>query len=575
MAITRQYLHIDLNTRIVTSDDFTGEALARAGRHFIARTLLDMDVAGVDPLSPDNPLIFSAGPFAGTNFSNANRLSVGCKSPLTGGVKESNAGGTFAFAMGQLEIAGFTLHGAADDWVVIRVPQEGDITFEDATPYMGLGVNETAEMLHEKYGKKISLAICGPVGEYLGMVAGISISDHDNRPSRLAARGGVGAVMGSKKVKAIVLDKVKMPPLHDLRSVMTGIKGYNKGLDESVAVQNMKNTGTALVADLTNHLGGLPVRNFTSGRLTESEDEVLKMGGDFIREQNKARGGEISHACMPGCQIKCSNVYVDKDANEIVSPLEYETICLLGTNCGLKDPDDVARMNALANDLGIDTIEIGAAIAVLMDAGEAEFGDVGFMEQVFDDLRQGTERGRMVAQGTAHVGEHFGVHRIPVIKRQAISAYDPRVIEGTGVSMVYTAQGADHTVGNLPTLDTKEMSILDIAKASRQVQINSALADSTGLCLFGRSVTDVNHEMIIKAMNDALGTDLPADFLITLGREAIAMEMEFNEKAGFTVDDDRLPDFFDDEPLQPTNRTARLKGDEIRAAFDEIIAAEA
>jgi len=575
MTITRSYLHFDLVNHTVKTEDMSGEALADAGRHFIAKTLLDMGVASVDPLSADNPLIFSAGPFAGTNFSNANRLSVGCKSPLTGGIKEANAGGTFAFALGQLEIAGFTLHGASDEWVIIRIPQEGDITFEDAKPYMGLGTTEAAKLLHETYGDKTSIALCGPVGEYLGLVAGISISDNDNRPSRLAARGGVGAVMGSKKVKAIVIDKVKMPPLHDRRGVMTAIKDYGKQLGESVAVQNMSSTGTALVADLTNHLGGLPVRNFTSGRLTEAEDEVLKMGGDFIREQNKSRGGEISHACMPGCMIKCSNVYVDKNGEEIVSPLEYETICLLGTNCGLKDPDDVARMNALANDLGIDTIEIGATIGVLMDAGEGAFGDTKFMEKIFADLRTGNERGRFLAQGTARVGEHLGIHRIPVIKKQAISAYDPRVIEGTGVSMVITAQGADHTVGNLPTLDTREMTIPEIAQASRQVQINSAIADSTGLCLFGRSVTDINHVMIIQAMDDALGTNLPADFLVTLARETISMEAAFNEAAGFTVEDDALPAFFADEPLQPTNRTARLAGEEIRAAFADIYAAEA
>ena len=574
MATTRQYLHINLASQSIETDDMTGEALACAGRHFIARTLLDMGVAGVDPLSADNPLIFSAGPFAGTNFSNGNRLSVGCKSPLTGGIKEANAGGTFAFAMGQMQIAGFTLHDASDDWVVIRIPKEGDITFEDASPYMGLGTTEAAAMLHEKYGKKTSIALCGPVGEYQGLLAGISLSDNDNRPSRLAARGGVGAVMGHKKVKAIVIDKVKMPPLHDLRGVMSAIKDYGKQLGESVAVQNMSSTGTALVADLTNHLGGLPVRNFTGGRLTESEDEVLKMGGDYIREQNKARGGETSHACMPGCLIKCSNVYVDKDGGEIVSPLEYETICLLGTNCGLKDPDDVARMNAIANDLGIDTIEVGATLGILMDAGQAEFGDLDFMEAAFDDIRRGTERGRLLAQGTARVGEHFGIKRVPVIKKQAISAYDPRVIEGTGVSMVITAQGADHTVGNLPTLDCFNMSIEDIAKASRQVQINSAIADSTGLCVFGRSVTDINHEMIIQAMHDALGCTLPADYLITMAREVLAMEAEFNTAAGFTEADDALPAFFMEEPLNPTNRTARLYGPEINAAFRDIVAAE-
>jgi aldehyde:ferredoxin oxidoreductase len=208
----RKYLHIDLAARSVESTELHGEDLAQAGRYFIAKTLLEGDVAEVDPLGPENPLIFSAGPFAGTNFSNANRLSVGCKSPLTGGIKEANAGGTFAVAMGHLEIAGFTLRGAGDEWVVIRIPKEGPITFDSAEPYMGKGNFEAAALLHETYGDKTSIALCGPVGEYQGLVAGIAFSDVEARPARLAARGGVGAVMGAKKVKAIVIDKFKMPP---------------------------------------------------------------------------------------------------------------------------------------------------------------------------------------------------------------------------------------------------------------------------------------------------------------------------------------------------------------------------
>ncbi|MBL4614174.1 MAG: aldehyde ferredoxin oxidoreductase, partial [Magnetovibrio sp.] len=173
----RQYLHIDLDTLAIRKEKQSGEALARIGRYLIAKTLVDEGVASIDPLSPENPLIFSAGPFAGTNFSNANRISVGCKSPLTGGVKESNAGGTFAFAMGQLELSGLTLHSAAKDWVVIRITKGGEITFDDATPYLGKGNMEAAEMLHEAYGAKVSIALCGPVGEYASLIAGIAFSD--------------------------------------------------------------------------------------------------------------------------------------------------------------------------------------------------------------------------------------------------------------------------------------------------------------------------------------------------------------------------------------------------------------
>ena len=559
----RKHLHIDLNSRSVTSEQFDTEKVIRAGRYYIAKTLLDRDLANVEPLSSDNPLIFSAGPFAGTNFSNANRLSVGCRSPLTGGIKESNSGGTFGFAMGQLELAGFTLNNASDDWVVIRICKDGSVDFHSANEYLEQNNFAVAKMLHEKYGTKVSLAICGPVGEYQGLVSGIATSDIDLRPSRLAARGGVGAVMGSKKVKAIVIDLHKMPKFVDRKKVMGSVKEYNRLLDEQPAIETFRKVGTAMMADIQNNQGGLPVNNFSVGRFVDSSVEPFKLGGDYIREQNLSRGGQTPHACMPGCTIECSNVYVDEAGNELASPIEYETLGLMGTNCGLTDPDDLARMNFLANDLGLDTIETGATIAVLMEAGLAEFGDLEFMTQFFEEMRQGTELGRLWAQGTARVGAHYKATRIPVIKKQAISAYDPRVVEATGITMMMTPQGADHTAGNLPVLDCSKMSTKEIVEASLEAQTQYAASDSLGICIFGRSVTFTRVEFIIDSLNAAFGTELTTEFFMDLGRKTIELEREFNQAAGFTSADDELPSFFYNEPLAPTNKVARFHSDDV------------
>ena len=567
----RKYIDIDLGRQSSESRVLTGREIAECGRFLIAKMLLDADVAKIDPLAPDNPLIFSVGPFAGTNFSNANRLSVGCKSPLTGGIKEANSGGTFGFAMGQLQIAGITLHGASDEWVVIRITKDGAISFDDASPYMGLGNFDCAAKLHAAYGDKTSLALCGPVGEYLGLMAGVAFSDTDNRPSRLAARGGVGAVMGAKKVKAMVIDKDRMPPVNDRKKVMGAIKDYGKKLGESVAVQSLKTTGTAMVADLTNHLGALPVRNFSAGQLTGADDGPLRMGGDYIRELNGGRGGETQHACMPGCLIKCSNVYVDDSGRELVSPLEYETIGLLGTNCGLEDPDDVARLNETANDLGVDSIELGATIGVLMEAGEGAFGDVGFMQNCLAEIRSGSARGRLYASGTARVGAALNVARVPVIKKQAISAYDPRIIEVTGISMMLTAQGADHTVGNAPSFKCDDKTIDELVAESLRMQINSAVADSMGLCVFGRSVTDDNLKLIADAINDAFDAGMTPDAIRDIGLQTLRLEAAFNKAAGFDQDDDELPSFFHDEALPPTNKMARLHSREVNAAMQALM----
>lgn len=559
----RKYFHIDLATRNVREETFDGDKVARAGRYFIAKTLMDLGVAKVDPLSPENPLIFSAGPFAGSNFSNANRTSVGCKSPLTGGVKEANAGGSFGLALGQLHIAGFTLYGALDEWQVMHIHKDGSISWDDAADYMGLGNFECAEKLHEQYGQKVSLAICGPVGEYQGLLAGIAMSDTDKRPARLAARGGVGAVMGSKKVKAIVVELDRMPTFHDRKKLLKGIKTYGQMLREDEAINTLKDYGTAMMADYTNYVGGLPVNNFSAGRQVEPDSGVLEMGGDHIRKLNQSRGGITSHACMPGCMIECSNVYADADGKEIVSPVEYETLGLMGTNCGISDPDDLARLNWHANDLGIDTIETGAMMGVLMDAGLAEFGDTDFLHKVLDEIRAGSADGRRWAEGTGRVGKHYKVARTPVIKNQGISAYDPRVIEVTGISMMVTAQGADHTTGNAPKYECSGKDVDELVDVSMQMQTLCATADSLGLCVFGRSVTNENIEMIVGLINDALGTSLSPEFFTELGRETLRLEAEFNQAAGFDEADDELPEFFYEEALAPSNQVARFHAAEV------------
>ena len=568
----RKYLHINLRDRSVKTDELHGEDIIRVGRHFIAKTLLKSGAATVDPLSPENPLIFSAGPFAGTNFSNANRISVGCKSPLTGGIKEANSGGTFGFALGQIETAGLTLYGASSEWVVIRITKEGAISFDGAEAYLGKGNNDAAALLFENYGKKISFALCGPVGEYLGLVSGIAFADTDGRPSRLSARGGVGAVMGSKKVKAIVADVHKMPTFHDRKKLMGAVREYGARLAKEPAIDVFKRVGTAMMSDFTNRIGGLPVRNFSAGRLVEASQGPLKLGGDYIRELNMSRGGQTAHACMPGCLIECSNVYVDAKGQELVSPLEYETLGLLGSNCGLTDPDDVARLNGVANDLGVDTIEVGATLGVLMEAGLGAFGDVGFMMDALEDMRRGNERGRLLARGTARVGAHYKVARVPVIKGQGISAYDPRVIEVTGISMMLTAQGADHTAGNVPAFNCKGKTTEELVAVSLEAQIVTAAADSLGLCIFGRSVTNVSAELIVTALNDAHGTDLDTSFIQTLGLEALRMEWEFNKAAGLTEDDDELPAFFYTEALAPSGKTARHHSAQVNRRLRELLA---
>lgn len=572
----RRRLDIDLSRQTVGATELEGEEVVKIGRYLIAKTLVEKEIAKVDPLSAENILIFSAGPFAGTSFSNANRTSVGCKSPLTGGIKEANGGGTFGYGLGQLQITGLTLYGVSDDWCIIHLKKDGTVSFDDATPFMGRGNYETAELLYDAYGRKVALALCGPVGEYQGLLAAIAFSDNEGRPSRFAARGGVGAVMGSKKVKAIVADLDSIPSLHDRKKTFQSVRDYAKLLmADSVVMKFYNAVGTMGMADYQNVVGGLPVRNFSAGQLVAPDaEEDFRMGGDYIGDLNTSRGGEQTHACMPGCVIQCSNIYADADGNEVVSPVEYETLGLLGTNCGVDDPDDLAGLNHIANDLCVDTIETGATLAVLMEAGLAEFGDVDWMVSALAEIRAGTDKGRLWAQGTARVGEAYQVQRVPVIKKQAISAYDPRVVEATGITMMATAQGADHTAGNLPRLDTQNMKLDELLDQSLLQQAKVAASDSLGLCMFGQTVTNANVDFITEAVNAAHNAGLTPDFFLEMGMETLQLEREFNRQAGFGVEDDELPEFFYSEALPPTGRVARFHAEDVHGMYERSLQSE-
>jgi aldehyde:ferredoxin oxidoreductase len=189
---------------------------------------------------------------------------------------------------------------------------------------------------------------------------------------------------------------------------------------------------------------------------------------------------------------------------------------------------------------------------------------------VLREIFRGTEQGRVWAQGAARVGEHYTVRRVPVIKKQTISAYDPRVVEATGIAMMATAQGADHTVGNLPRLKTREMDLDALIQQSLVAQTNCEATDSLGLCIFGRSVTEPNTEFIVNAANAAHGTNLSKEFFTQLGRETLRLEAEFNRAAGFTERDDELPRFFYDEPIAPTNQVARFHAADVHRMYERL-----
>ena len=543
------------------------------GRGLLTHILLDEVDATCDPLGSGNKLIFAPGLLVGHMLSSTDRISVGGKSPLTGGVKESNAGGRTGLHMAHMGMHALIVEDQPkeDGFWVLYLSLEG-AKWEKANELAGLGVYEAAPKLIEKYGDSVAVALIGPGGEMQLKSAGVQNIDKDKVPSRIAARGGLGAVMGSKGLKAIVFDHAggQKPPIANPDAFKVAQKDYTKAVLEHPQSATYRDYGTAAMAHMSDGFGALPTRNFSSGHFENVEDISGETLRDFILTRGKP--SDPSHACMAGCTIKCSNIFGGKDGKIIVSPLEYETIGLMGSNLGISSLDTVGRLNWEVNDLGLDSIEIGAALGVAAEAGLMEFGDGDKALELISEIRAGSEIGRVLGDGASATGEKYNIERVPVVKRQAMSAYEPRAIKGTGVTYATTPQGADHTCGLTIRAKIDHLDPKGQVELSRGAQYNMAGYDTLGACLFAGFGYAATPDGVVKRLLEArYGWDnLPDNILAELGKETIKMEREFNRRAGFTSKDDRLPEWMTKELLPPHNAVFDVPEGELDTIFEEI-----
>ncbi|MDY6876472.1 MAG: aldehyde ferredoxin oxidoreductase C-terminal domain-containing protein [Chloroflexota bacterium] len=543
-----------MNGRQVTTESVPPGWQRLGGRGLIPRVLLEEVPPTCDPLGPFNKLIWAPGLLGGHMISSCDRISVGGKSPLTGGVKESNAGGSTGLKLARLGIKALILEGATDNdnWWLLHLSSEGG-RFEPADDLAGLGVYQAAKFLLKRFGPKVGAALIGPGGEMELRAAGIYNLDQNREPSRVNARGGLGAVMGSKRLKAIVIEASggQKPPIAHPQAFRQAQKEFNTALMEHPQTQVYADYGTAAMTSLGNSLGSLPTRNFSSGQIEGAE----RISGEYMRQLLLERGGEseTTHACMAGCIIRCSNTFGDADGKAIVSPLEYETIGLMGSNLGITDLDTIAHLNWELNDLGLDAIEIGAALGVAADAGIMEFGDGTRALELLAEIRASTSLGWVLGNGAAVTGRVLRVKRVPVVKGQAMAAYDPRAIKGTGVTYATSPQGADHTAGNTIRAQVNHLNPQGQAALSRAAQISRAGYDTLGACTFSGFGFAKAPGAIRDLLNARYGWQVGDDILQQLGRATLTLEREFNRRAGFTPADDRLPEWMTQEPLPPHN----------------------
>jgi aldehyde:ferredoxin oxidoreductase len=530
------------------------------------------------PLGADGKLVIAPGLLSGTVAAMSGRISVGCKSPLTGGIKEANAGGMAAQVLARLGYAAIVLEGKPNGDAIYKVyiNKDGVSVIPDNTLKM-LGNYDLVEKMRKEYGDKIACISIGPAGEMKLSAASIACTDMEGRPTRHAGRGGVGAVMGAKAVKVIVLDDsgLSMRTPKDPEKFKEANKKWVDGLrSHPVTGEGLPAYGTNVLTNVLNEAGGYPTHNFMWGRFEGHQ----KISGETQAATEVERGGSATHGCHRGCIIRCSGIYNDKYGNYLTKQPEYETVWAHGGNCGIDDLDAIAQLDRLDDDYGLDTIEMGATIGVAMEAGLAKFGDAGAAINMLHEVGKGTYLGRILGNGAAVTGKTFGVERVPVVKSQAMPAYDPRAVQGIGVTYATSPMGADHTAGyavaaNILNVGGKVDPLAPEGQIelSRNLQIATAALDSTGMCLFvAFAVLDQpeTFQALIDMINSFYGLSLTADDVAALGKSTLKIERDFNSRAGFTSAHDRLPAYFTNDALPPHNIKFKVKDEELDTVFN-------
>ncbi|MDD4802862.1 MAG: aldehyde ferredoxin oxidoreductase C-terminal domain-containing protein [Syntrophomonas sp.] len=561
-------IRVNMGSLLVTCEKAPEQYQLLGGRALTSHIIATEIDPQCHPLGPYNKLVFAPGLLTGTTVPCNGRLSVGAKSPLTSGIKESNVGGNVSRALARLGIKGIVIEGLPknSEWFVLIINKDR-VYLSHAQHLTGLGTYDTCEQLRKSYGNSIKILSIGQAGEMGMSAASIAATNQEGIPSRHAGRGGLGAVMGSKKLKAIVIDdsdsNQRLLDIANSKEFNQISRAWAKRLVETK--KSLTKFGTAQLVDVASAIGALPTRNFSRGNFAGAEN----INGIALERMTKERGGKTGHACSPGCVIRCSNIYFDKNGEYLTSGLEYETIALFGPNLEIDNLDPVAKLDRLCDDYGVDTIDVAHAVGILMEAGYIRFGDADKAVEVVAEIGKGSPLGRIIGQGAAITGRVFGVTRVHTVKGQALAGYDPRALKGTGVTYATSPMGADHTAGNvLPGrggVDPHDQS--GQVMASRDIQIAATVLDSLGLCNFVGPLPD---EMVIisELLTAALDRPVSVEDVLEIGRQILKEEIDFNQRAGFDLIDNRLPEHMKIEKLGPDELVYDVPDEELDKIFD-------
>lgn len=566
---------VNMTKKDISQEDWDSDENALLGGRALTSRIVAEEVDPLcHPLSETNKLIIATGYMAGIPLTCCGRLSIGCKSPLTGGVKESNVGGDAGQKMAAIGVRAIIFEGkpAPNEAYILKVSKDG-AELQKAQEFRGMKNYEVVEHLKEKFGKKAGILSIGVAGEMGLGAAGIAVMDAGGKPGHFAGRGGCGAVMGSKGIKAVVFDThdTIKPSFLDRKKITELAQQFGKKMFETKKA--LSKYGTAVSINIINNIGGLPTRNFRYGQF----EHANKISGEALYDLIVEREGKPTHACMPGCVIACSNVYMDKDKKFLTTSLEYETIVMMGSNLGISDLDIIAQLDRLCDDIGLDTIETGGALGVLMESGHLAFGDGEGAIRTLKEIEKGTILGRVVGNGVGTVGRVFGQVRVPAVKGQGMPGFDPRVIKGMGVTFSTSPMGADHTAGSClpgrpgfdPIYIVPSIEAEGQERISRELQIMLASIDASGVCFFVGATLET-LDIFSELLNAKYGKSFSREDLIQVGVETLIKEYSFNEKAGLKRVD-FLPGFFLQETLEPNHRAFDVTYRQLESVYEEFM----
>ena len=532
-------LNVDLGSGAITTTPLDMDMAQKfiGGRGLGARLLWDLVGPEVDPFSPDNVLIFAAGPLTATGFQTSNRFSVSTKSPLTGTVLDANSGGWWGMHFKRAGYDAMIVRGRAEKPVYIEILEDG-VTIKDATHLWGRTVSDTSEALGQDKNKRSVLCI-GPAGEKRVLFAAIM-----NDATRAAARGGPGAVMGSKNLKAIVVEgktRVEMEDKERFRFVQYESTKMLKA--NPITSQAFPEFGTSVMMNIINAIGALPTRNFQQTYFEHADD----ISGETITEDILVK----NTACW-ACPIACTRL-TKTSKGEGEGP-EYESAWSFGAACGIHDLEAITNTNYICNDLGMDTISAGSTIACAMELTERglldsdlRFGRADLLEQTVEDIGYRRGLGDELAEGSARLAAKYGAPELSMsVKKLEMPAYDPRGMQGQGLLFATSNRGGCHMRGNMLGSE-----VLGLPKLIDRLQVqgkagyvilhqhSSAVLDSIVACKFANIA--VAEEYFARALTALTGVSYPTGDLIKAGERIWNLERLYNLREGFTRDDDMLP----------------------------------